>query len=144
MMKLFTDAHKQKLLANGRETLKNPAFDPWPVVKLFTPDAGCTWLVTKSDPEEPNRLWVLADLGLGCCEYGTVWLPELLELRGRLGLPVERDLEWKAQGPISAYIRASDGERLIDRLPKADVSCDLSGEALAEPEALAKREGGAL
>ena len=118
-MKLFTEDHKRKLLANGRETLKNPAFDPWPVVKLFTPDAGCTWLVTEMDPEEPNRLWVLADLGFGCCEYGTVSLSELLELRGGLGLPVERDLGWKAQGPISAYIRASEGERLVDRLPKA-------------------------
>jgi len=139
-MKLFTEDDKQKLLANGRESLKNSAFDPWPVVKLSTPDANCTWLVTEIDPEEQNRLWVLADLGFGCCEYGTVGLPELLELRGRLGLPVERDLGWKAQGPISAYIRASNGERLIDRLPKADVSCDLSGEALAEPEALAKRD----
>jgi Protein of unknown function (DUF2958) len=119
-MKLFTEDHKQKLLANGHESGRNPDFDPWPVVKLFTPDAGCTWLVTEIDPEEPNRLWVLADLGMGFCEYGTVWLSELLELRGRLGLPVERDLHWKAEGPISAYFRASGGTRLVDRLPKTE------------------------
>lgn len=119
-MKLFTEDHKRKLLENGRKSLENASFDPWPVVKLFTPDAGCTWLVTEIDPEEPNRLWVLADLGIGYCEYGTVWLSELLELRGRLGLPVERDLGWKAQGPISAYIRASGGKRLVDCLPKME------------------------
>jgi hypothetical protein len=65
-------------------------FDPWPVVKLFTPDGGCTWLVTEIDPEEPNRLWVLADLSLGCCEYDTIWRTEIEAIRGRLGLPVER------------------------------------------------------
>jgi hypothetical protein len=120
MMKLFTEEHKRKLLDNGRKSLEDASFDPWPVVKLFTPDAGCTWLVTEIDPEEPNRLWVLADLGLDCCEYGTVWLTELLELRGQLGLAVERDRHWTAQGPVSAYIRAAGGRRLVDRLPKTE------------------------
>ena len=119
-MKLFTKEQNEKLLANGRRSLDNADFDPWPVVKLFTPDAGCTWLVTEIDPEEPNRLWVLADLGIGFCEYGTIWLSELLELRGCLGLPVERDRHWTPQGPISAYIRASGGERLVDRLPQTE------------------------
>ncbi len=27
--------------------------DPFPVVKLFTPDAGATWLITECDPDEP-------------------------------------------------------------------------------------------
>jgi hypothetical protein len=118
-MKLFTKEHEAKLLANGRASLEDMTgeFDPWPVVKLFTPDAGCTWLVTEIDPEEPNRLWVLADLSLGCCEYGTIWRTEIEAIRGRLGLPVERDRGWTAQGPISAYIRASRGESLVTRLP---------------------------
>jgi hypothetical protein len=88
---LFTDEQRARLLANGAATLADPSHDPWPVVKLFTPDAGATWLVTEIDPEEPNRLWALCDLGLGFAEYGTVWLSEIEELRGHLGLPVERD-----------------------------------------------------
>jgi Protein of unknown function (DUF2958) len=119
-MKLFTEAQRVRLLANGEASAKDPAHDPWPVVKLFTPDAGATWLVTEIDPEEPNRLWALCDLGMGYAEYGTVWLPEIAALRGRLGLPVERDLSFKAEGPISAYIAVSaPAGRIIERLPKA-------------------------
>jgi hypothetical protein len=118
-MPLFTDEQRAKLLAYGAATLADPSFDPWPVVKLFTPDAGATWLVTEIDPEEPNRLWALCDLGLGCAEYGTVWLSEIEAFRGKLGLPVERDLHFEAEGPISAYIVISMSEgRIIDRLPK--------------------------
>ena len=118
-MPLFTEPQRAKLLANGRATLADPSHDPWPVVKLLMPDGAATWLVTEIDPEEPNRLWVLADLGLGIAEYGTVWLSEIEELRGVLDLPVERDLHFKAEGPISAYLRISaPAGRIIDRLPK--------------------------
>ena len=37
---LINDEHRIVLLANRRESLLNPEFDPAPVVKLFTPDAG--------------------------------------------------------------------------------------------------------
>jgi hypothetical protein len=117
--RLFTEAHRAKLLANGAATILDPSHDPWPVVKLFTPDAGATWLVTEIDPEEPNRLWALCDLGLGFAEYGTVWLTEIEELRGRIGLPVERDRHFEAKGPISRYVAISGpAGRIIDRLPK--------------------------
>ena len=102
------------MLANGKRQDADDTFDPWPVVKLFTPDANCTGLA----PEGPARLWGLCDLGMGCAEYGTVWLPELMCLRGKLGLPVERDLHFKAEGPISAYIAASyPAGRIITNLP---------------------------
>lgn len=42
MNALITDEQRVLLLASGRETLQNPDFDPAPVVKLFTPDAGAT------------------------------------------------------------------------------------------------------
>jgi hypothetical protein len=50
-MKLITDS-LQQLLANGyaqRTAIDNdqPALDFKPVVKLFTPDAQCTWLLTE-------------------------------------------------------------------------------------------------
>jgi hypothetical protein len=120
-MKLFTKEHEQKLLANGRKSATDSDFDPWPVVKLFTPWGAATWLVTEIDPEESNRLWVLADLGHGFCEYGTVWLSELLDLCGPFLLRVERDRHWTPQGPISAYIKASGGTRLVEYLSEFEL-----------------------
>ena len=77
--------------------------DPFPVVKLFTPDANATWLLTESDPDEPDRLFGLCDLGLNFPELGWVCLSEIKEVRGRLGLPVERDAHFVANKPLSAY-----------------------------------------
>ena len=74
-----------------------------PVAKLFTPDAAATWLISEVDPDDPDRLFGLCDLGLGYPELGYVSLAELLELRGPLGLPVERDLHFVADKPLSAY-----------------------------------------
>jgi hypothetical protein len=49
----------------------------------------------------------LCDLGMGFPEFGTVSLEELAAYRGRFGLGIERDLHFKARGPISAYIDAA-------------------------------------
>src|ERR1700694_2380380 len=95
-MKLLTADIRERLLTNGRLRLQladqgeaEPAF--LPVVKLFTPDAGCTWLLTEIDPENPDIAFGLCDLGMGCPVLGSVSLSELASVRGRLGLPVERD-----------------------------------------------------
>jgi hypothetical protein len=45
----------------------------------------------------------LRDLGLGCPELGFVCMREIRELRGPLGLPVERDLHFDADKTLSAY-----------------------------------------
>ena len=39
-------------------------------MKLFTPDANATWLLTELDPVEPDRAFGLCDLGLGYPELG--------------------------------------------------------------------------
>jgi hypothetical protein len=77
--------------------------DPPPAVKLFTPDASATWLISEVDPDDPDRLFGLCDLGLGCPELGYVSLAELSALKGPLGLPVERELHFVADKPLSAY-----------------------------------------
>ena len=74
-----------------------------PVLKLFTPDAGATWLISEVDPDDPDRLFGLCDLGVGNPELGYVSLAEIAALRGPLGLPVERDLYFVADRPLSAY-----------------------------------------
>ncbi len=116
-MELLTEEQKAQLLANGRESAERSAagqdFDPYPVVKLFTPDAGATWLLTEIDPDEPDIAFGLCDLGLGFPELGTVRLSELAELRGRLGLPVERDLHFTATKPLSAYAEEASQRRSI-------------------------------
>ncbi|MBO0906298.1 DUF2958 domain-containing protein [Jiella sonneratiae] len=106
-MQLLTRELRDKLLANGRQ--QQPVrgtegeIDFPPVVKLFTPDAGATRLLTEIDPEEPDIAFGLCDLGLGFPELGSVSLAELEMVRGRLGLPVERDLSFEADRPLSAY-----------------------------------------
>lgn len=103
MTKLITDELRELLLANGRESNVNPKFDPLPVVKLFTPNAGATWLLTELDSED--IAFGLCDLGQGFPELGYVSLTELEGLRGRWGLPIERDLYFVADKPLSGYAR---------------------------------------
>jgi hypothetical protein len=76
-------------------------------VKLFTPDAGATWLLSEIDPEEPDIAFGLCDLGIGFPELGSVRLSEIESVRGKLNLPVERDLHFEATHPISVYARAA-------------------------------------
>jgi hypothetical protein len=101
MSRLLTARQREALLANGRRAAGGD-HDPVPVVKLFTPDAGATWLLTELDPDDPDIAFGLCDLGLGCPELGTVRLSEIAALRGRLGLPVERDRWFRATLPLSA------------------------------------------
>ena len=107
-MKLLTIEIRDQLLRNGRlirqfldENIAE--LDFFPVVKLFTPDANCTWLLTELDPDEPDIAFGLCDLGLGCPELGIVRISELESVRGKLGLPVERDLHFVAQKTLCEY-----------------------------------------
>ena len=88
----------QERIEAGEETI-----DFEPVVKLFTPDAGATWLLSETHPADPDIAHGLCDLGLGFPEIGSVRLSEIRSVRGRLGLPVERDLYFTADGPLSTY-----------------------------------------
>lgn len=105
-MKLLTLELRRKLLANGRKRIfaqeagrSEP--DCFPVVKLFTPDANATWLLAELDPDAPDIGFGLCDLGYP--ELGSVSLTELESVRGPLGLPVERDLHFKADKRLSQY-----------------------------------------
>jgi hypothetical protein len=121
-MTLLTDDIRKRLLRNG-EVRKyfaeshagedgegTPEPDFYPVVKLFTPDGGATWLLTELDPDDPDIAFGLCDLGLGFPELGSVSISELESMRGKLGLPIERDLHFTAQKTLSAY--ADEARRL--------------------------------
>ena len=106
-MKLLTKTIHEQLLRNGRIQValaeEGKAFaDFYPVVKIFTPDANCTWLLTELDPFDPDIAFGLCDLGLGFPEMGCVRISEI-ESRGRLGLPAERDRHFAALKTLAAY-----------------------------------------
>jgi hypothetical protein len=105
-MTLFTKAQTEKLLANCQAQIirmdnGEADIDFKPVVKLFTPDAQCTWLLTELGNDD--IAFGLCDLGMGTPEVGFVSMREIRELRGPLGLPVERDLHFDANKTLSAY-----------------------------------------
>lgn len=111
-MKLLTIPIREQLLRNGqkRDRLAEDGrsdIDFIPVVKLFTPDAGCTWLLTELDPEDPDIAYGLCDLGLGYPECGSVRISELESVRGQLGLPVERDMHFTPVHTLAVYARAA-------------------------------------
>lgn len=74
-----------------------------PVVRLYMADANASWLISESDPDDPDRLFGLCDLALGFPELGYVSLNELLALRGPLGFPVKRDDSFISDKPLSVY-----------------------------------------
>ena len=89
-------------------------FDPYPVVKLFTPDANARWLLVKIDPDDPDLAYGLCDPGLGTPELGYVRISELESLRGLLRLRVEQDRQFEACWPISVYAeRARAAGRIV-------------------------------
>ncbi|WP_213957640.1 DUF2958 domain-containing protein [Variovorax sp. dw_954] len=98
----ISDAQRALLIANGRKAQVQEDFDPLPVVKLFTPDAGATWLLTELD-EAGEIAFGLMDLGLGCPELGCVELSALDALRGLMNRPIQQDLHFRADKPLSAY-----------------------------------------
>jgi len=102
-MSLITAKQRALMLANGERSAADPAHDPAPVVKLFTPDSNCTWLLAELDPLDPEIGFGLCDLGQGFPELGSVRLSELESIRGPLGLRVERDFYFFGKRPLSAY-----------------------------------------
>lgn len=104
-MKLLTQSQFDQLIENGKH--ENRGKDHFPVVKLFMPGSGCTWLLTEIEPEEPTIAFGLCDLGMGFPELGYVDLEEISNVKNRLGLNVERDLYFKAKFPLSIYTTAA-------------------------------------
>ena len=72
-MQLITKEIERRLLRNGR----TPDQDHPPVVKFFDPCGAATWLISQADPEAPDVLFGLADLGFGSPEFGGVRLSAL-------------------------------------------------------------------
>ena len=81
---------------------RDTAFDPWPVVKFFSPVGAATWLATEID-SDGDTLFGLADLGFGCPELGYFSLGEIEALRLPFGLRIERDLHFTTTVTLSDW-----------------------------------------
>lgn len=117
-MKLLLDEHRARMLANGKfnRDLTNSGKDESdfePVVKLFCPWGAATWLLSELDPEDNDIAFGLCDLGMGCPELGSVRISEIEELKGPMGLRIERDIHFKANKTLVAY---ADEARLHQRI----------------------------
>lgn len=76
--------------------------DPVAKVKLFNPTGAGTGYIAAYDPETRTAY------GAACIsdhELGDIYMPELVEFRGRFGLPIERDLHWTPR-PLSQCERS--------------------------------------
>ncbi|MDC6176145.1 DUF2958 domain-containing protein [Ralstonia solanacearum] len=102
---LTTDNQRAQLLANGLARAAGQPIDPWPVVRLFTPDAHATWLLAALDPADGDTAWGLIDLGIGMPELGTVKLSDLEGIVGPSQQPIQRDLYFRASRALSEYGR---------------------------------------
>lgn len=71
--------------------------DPIALVKLFNPTGAGTWYITAYDPA--TRIAEGA-AHIHEFEYGPTSMEELVAFRGRMGLPIERDLHWTPR-PLS-------------------------------------------
>ncbi len=105
-MKLLTKANLAALERN--RGIENAV----PVVKFFYPAGAQTWLITEID-EDGDRMFGLCDLGMNCPELGYVSLQELASFRGRWGLGIERDRNFRGTKPIQEY---ADEARSLGRI----------------------------
>ena len=117
-MELVTGELQQQLLSNWGKRDR----DSMPVVKIFNPGGVATWLFHSMDPDEPDQLYGLCDLGFQSPELGYASLSELQEVRipvllvsgiqvGTLRL--ERDLHFRPRHSLEVYTRAAQERQEI-------------------------------
>ena len=140
-MRLILDHHRTALIANW----ENETQDHAPVIKLFTPWAAATWLISELKPgtvPEEDLLFGLCDLGLGCPEPGYVALSELKSLRGPVGLRIERDVHFEPQATLSVY---ADAARSAEHITEGRTALRLAyRRQLAQAKLTSERVRGAL
>jgi hypothetical protein len=85
-MKLITKELAKKIPALYQQDGKG--YEAIAYVKLFSPDSNWTWYITEMDPETGECFGLVDGREK---ELGYFSLPEIEEIRGPYGLPVERD-----------------------------------------------------
>ena len=115
-LRLLDNDRRQRPVRGTRGEL-----DLVPVVLLTLPFSDCAWMLTEIDNDDPDIAFGMGDLGIGFPELGSVYLPELEQLK--LG-PVrvvqdphfhtERTLNWwtreaQSRQSLAAAIREHRG-----------------------------------
>jgi len=106
-MKLFTKADNAKLFANyskGSDMANQNV-----VVKIFNPYGNGRWYIMNSDPNDPNYLWGIVDLGQGA-EIGSISRSDLENYRNRFGWGFERDMSFRPRNAKEVLKGLNEGE----------------------------------
>lgn len=106
-MKMITKEIATKLQRNFVRQREDDEYDQVPPLKLFNPAGAGTWIISEQDPDQPDFLFGLCDLGFGTPELGSVSLGELASVRLPFGLTIERDRWFAAEQPLSVYAEAA-------------------------------------
>lgn len=100
-MKLFTSEINNKLFK--QYPLGNDLDKQKVVAKLFNPYGNGRWFLLNSDPNDPNYLWAIVEMG-GEVEIGSVSRNELESIRvTKWRLPIERDLSFSPKNAKEVY-----------------------------------------
>ena len=91
-MKLMTKEIERKFKKYPLYSQDGKGDDAEVIVKFFTPDAQATWLAIEGQPTEDGDFEFFGLCYIHEWEYGYFRLSELKKVRGKYGLPVERDL----------------------------------------------------
>lgn len=116
-MKFLTKTQKSQLIAAGRE-LRRAAkrgleFDPYPLVKLYTPGGKGVWLLAALDPKGSEYAYGLCDSGRGY-PYENFMPLKLIEHELLLkGLHMVCDPHFVGSKPLSAYTADAKTRRRI-------------------------------
>lgn len=116
--KLITEDDWDRLFENGRRRNKRLADgkepeDEVPLVLLFTPDAGCRWLLSHINPVDYDLAYGVCDMGMGWPELDYVSFSELVCLRGELGLPVQRHPYFGPDKTNSRYLEEARAKKRL-------------------------------
>lgn len=93
-MKLMTSELAKRFATVGRQ---EGVADPLVLAKWFTPASNWTWWATEYDPETQECFGLVSGFEV---ELGYFSLAEMAEVKGPMGLGIERDLYWTEQ-PLS-------------------------------------------
>jgi len=107
-MSLLTKQQQTKL---QKQYSKGSDFSQKVIAKVFNPSGAGTWYLINQDPDDPDYLWCVADLGMGH-EMGSVLLSELESVRGTFGLPLERDKWFDEMTVTELYKKLNAGEHV--------------------------------
>jgi len=106
-MKLFTKADNAKLFANyskGSDMANQNV-----VVKIFNPYGNGRWYIMNSDPNDPDYLWGIVDLGQGA-EIGSISRSDLENYRNRFRFGFERDMSFRPRNAKEVLKGLNEGE----------------------------------